>query len=47
MSDETIDEEQTPLDDLDSSHDPAPEYSFDGFTVEFNEKIALTPVVRG
>ena len=45
MTDEILDDNPSPSEDLDPGADPAVEYSFDGYTLELNVKIALTPAV--
>ncbi len=44
MPDKTT-QDQEPSEDSGSSDTQEPEYKFDGYTVEFSEKVKLTPVV--
>jgi hypothetical protein len=44
MLERSFAEEQAPPDEGGSSDNQEPEYTFEGFTVEFSEKIMLTPL---
>ena len=43
MPEKSTSEGQDPLEESGASDNEGPEYSFEGFTVEYSEKVMLTP----